>query len=42
MISVHYQGKPFNIMVFQVYATMSNAEEVEADQFYKNYKTFKN
>ena len=29
MISVHFQGKPFNITVFQVYAPTSNAEEAE-------------
>ena len=29
MISVHFQGKPFNIMVIQVYAPPSNAEEAE-------------
>ena len=29
MISVHFQGKPFNIMVIQVYAPTSNAEEAE-------------
>ena len=34
MISVHFQGKPFNIMVIQVYAPTSNAEE--AEQFYKD------
>ena len=34
MISVHFQGKPFNIMVIQVYALTSNAEE--AEQFYKD------
>ena len=34
MISVHLQGKPFNIMVIQVYAPTSNAEEAEAEQFY--------
>ena len=34
MISVHLQGKPFNIMVIQVYAPTSNAEEAEVDQFY--------
>ena len=34
MISVHLQGKPFNIMVIQVYAPTSNAEE--AEQFYKD------
>ena len=36
MISVHFQGKPFNIMVIQVYAPTSNAEEAEADQFYED------
>ena len=35
MISVHFQGKPFNIMVIQVYAAISNAEEVEVEQFYE-------
>ena len=34
MISVHFQGKPFNIMVIQVYAPISNAEEVE--RFYED------
>ena len=34
MISVHLQGKPFNIMVIQVYSPTSNAEETEAEQFY--------
>ena len=34
MISVHFQGKPFNIMVTQVYAPTSNAEEAEAEWFY--------
>ena len=33
MISVHFQGKPFNITVIQVYAPTTNAEEVEAEQF---------
>ena len=32
MISVHFQGKPFNIMVIQVYAPTSNAEEAEVEQ----------
>ena len=36
MISVHFQGKPFNITVIQVYATTSNAEEVEVEQFYED------
>ena len=34
MISVHFQGKPFNIMVIQVYAPISNAEEAEVEWFY--------
>ena len=34
MISVHFQGKPFNITVIQVYAPTSNAEEAEVEQFY--------
>ena len=33
MISVHFQGKPFNITVMQVYAPTSNAEEAEVEQF---------
>ena len=40
MISVDIQGKPFNIMVIQVYALTSNAEEAEADDSVKTYKTF--
>ena len=35
MISVCFQGKPFNITVIQVYALTSNAEEVEAEWFYE-------
>ena len=35
MISVHIQGKPFNIRVIQVYAPASNAEEPEVEQFYE-------
>ena len=31
MISVHFQGKPFNIIVIQVYSPTSNAEEVEVE-----------
>ena len=34
MISVRFQGKPFNITVIQVYATTSNAEEAEVERFY--------
>ena len=36
MISVRFQGKPFNIMVIQVYAPTSNAEEAEFEQFYED------
>ena len=37
MISVHFQGKPFNITLIQVYdATHSNAEEAEFEWFYEN------
>ena len=35
MISVCFQGKPFNITVIQVYAPTSNAEEAEVEQFYE-------
>ena len=35
MISVHFQGKPFNISVIQVYTPTSNAEEAEAEWFYE-------
>ena len=34
MISVRFQGKPFNITVIQVYAPITNAEEAEAEWFY--------
>ena len=36
MISVHFQGKPFNITIIQVYAPTSNAEKAEVEQFYEN------
>ena len=36
MISVRLQGKPFNIMVIQVYAPTSNAEEAEVEWFYED------
>ena len=36
MISVHFQGKPFNITVIQVYASTSNAERAEIEQFYED------
>ena len=38
MISVHFQGKSFNITVIQVYAPTSNAEEAEVAQFYEDLK----
>ena len=40
MVSVRFQGKPFNITVIQVYALTSNAEEAEVEWFYETYKTF--
>ena len=36
MISFHFEGKPFNITVIQVYALTRNAEEAEVEQFYEN------
>ena len=36
MISVHFQGKLFNVTVIQVYAPTSNAEEAEIEQFYED------
>ena len=36
MISVHFQGKPFNITVIQVYSPTSNAEEAEVEWFYED------
>ena len=36
MISVHFQGKSFNIMVIQVYVPTSNAEEAEVEWFYED------
>ena len=36
MISVRFQGKPFNITVIQVYAPTSNAEEAEVEHFYED------
>ena len=35
MISVHFQGKPFNITVIQVYAPIRNTEESEVERFYE-------
>ena len=40
MISVRFQGKPFNITVIQVYAPTSNAEEAEVERFHETYKAF--
>ena len=36
MTSVHFQSKPFNITVIQVYAPTTNAREVEIEQFYED------
>ena len=38
MISVRFQGKPFNITLIQAYAPTSNAEEAEVEQFYEELK----
>ena len=40
MISVCFQGKPFNIMVIQVYALTSNTEEAEVERFYEDLQDF--
>ena len=40
MISVCFQGKPFNIMVIQVYALTSNAEKAEVEWFYEELRDF--
>ena len=40
IISVHFQGKPFNITVIQVYAPTRNAEEAEVEWFYEDLKIF--
>ena len=40
MISFHFQGKPFNITLIQVYALTSNAEEAKLNSSMKTYKTF--
>ena len=39
-ISVPFQGKPFNIMVIQVYDPTSNAEEAEFEKFYEDLQDF--
>ena len=38
MISIRFQGKPFTIIVIQVYAPTSNAEEAEVERFYEDLK----
>ena len=40
MISVHFQGKPFNITVIKVHALTSNAKEGEVEQFYEDLQDF--
>ena len=40
MISIYFQGKPFTITVFQVYAPIADAKEAEVDQSMKTYRTF--
>ena len=40
MISVRFQGKPFNIMVIQAYAPTSNTEEAEVEWFYEDLQDF--
>ena len=35
MISIHSQGKPFNITVIQIYAQTTNAKEAEVEQYYE-------
>ena len=40
MISVHFQGKPFNNTVIQIYAPTSNAEEAEVEWFYESFALY--
>ena len=40
MIFVHFQGKPFNITVIQVYAPTTNAEKPKVEQFYDDLQDF--
>ena len=42
VISVRFQGKPFYIMVIQVYAPTSNAKEAEVEQFYEDLQDLQN
>ena len=39
-MSVHFQSKPFNITVIQVYALTSNTEEAEVERFYEDLQDF--
>ena len=39
MISIHFQGKPFNITEIQVYAPTKNAKEAEAERFYEDLQS---
>ena len=40
MISLHFQGKPFNITVIEVYAPTTNAEEAEVEWVYDDLQDF--
>ena len=40
MISVHFQGKPFNVTVIQLFAPTSNTEKAEVEQFYEVLQDF--
>ena len=40
MISVHFQGKPFNSTVIQIYAPTTNAEEAEVERFFEDLQDF--
>ena len=42
MISIRFQGKPFNITVIQVYVPTSNAEETEVERFYEDLQDLQN
>ena len=42
MISVRFQGKPFSIIVIQVYAPTSNAEKAEVEGFYEDLEEIQN
>ena len=42
LISIRFQGKPFNITVIQAYALTSNTEEAEVERFYEDLQAFYN